>query len=64
MTDQLTTAEVAALAGIEPASVRRYRMRNAIPEPDGQLGRTPWWYRSTIEAWLAERPRAGRPAGT
>jgi predicted DNA-binding transcriptional regulator AlpA len=59
--DQLTTDQVAALAGISPASVRRYRLRGAIPEPDGYLGRTPWWRQETIAAWLAERSKPGRP---
>jgi predicted DNA-binding transcriptional regulator AlpA len=59
--DQLTTAEVAALAGIAPASVRRYRLRGTFPEPDGYVGRTPWWRRRTIMRWLAVRPDPGRP---
>jgi predicted DNA-binding transcriptional regulator AlpA len=59
--DQLTTVEVAALAGIAPASVRRYRLRGRFPDPDGYVGRTPWWRRSTVEAWLASRHGPGRP---
>ena len=61
--DRLITAEVAELAGITTASVRRYRQRGAIPEPDGMLGRTPWWRRDTIERWIATRPGPGRPRG-
>lgn len=60
--DQLTTAEVAELAGISPASVHRYRLRGAVPEPDGYVGRTPWWKRETIDEWLATRPKPGRPS--
>jgi hypothetical protein len=52
---------VAALAGIAPASVRRYRLRGTFPEPDGYVGRTPWWRRRTILGWLAIRPEPGRP---
>jgi predicted DNA-binding transcriptional regulator AlpA len=59
--DQLTITEVAALAGIAPASVRRYRLRDTFPEPDGYVGRTPWWRRSTIEAWLVARRGPGHP---
>lgn len=59
--DQLTTEQVAELAGIAPASLRRYRLRGAVPEPDGYVGRTPWWSRATVEAWLAVRPGRGRP---
>lgn len=61
--DQLTTADVAKLAGITPASVRRYRVRGVLPEPDGMLGSTPWWYRHTITAWLEVRRQPGRPKG-
>ena len=59
--DQLTTAEVAELAGIAPESVYRYRIRGAVPEPDGYIGRTPWWHRETIETWLGHRKGPGRP---
>ncbi len=64
MTDQLTTADVARLAGVAPASIRTYRGRGVIPQPDGYLGSTPWWHRSTIDAWLAGRPKRGRPNAT
>jgi hypothetical protein len=59
--DQLTTGQVAALAGIAPASVRRYRLRGTFPGPDGYVGRTPWWRRRTVERWLASRRHPGRP---
>jgi hypothetical protein len=61
VTDQLTTTDVASLAGVTVASIRQYRLRGAIPPPDGYLGTTPWWQRATIETWLAERPKRGRP---
>lgn len=60
MTEQLTMSDVAELAGITPKSLARQRLRRAVPEPDGMLGRTPWWHRETIEAWLASRPRRGQ----
>lgn len=60
--DQLTTDDVAALAGVLPASVRRYRLRGTFPRPDGYVGRTPWWRRRTVERWLATRPGPGRPS--
>jgi predicted DNA-binding transcriptional regulator AlpA len=64
VTDQLTISEVAKLVGVSNQSIRAYRVRGTIPAPDGYLGRTPWWERSTIETWLAERPKRGRPAHT
>lgn len=60
----LTTDQVAELAGITPASLRVYVQRGSAPKPDGYLGRTPWWKRETVDEWLANRPRRGRPAGS
>jgi hypothetical protein len=54
------TPDVAELAGITPASLARQRVRGAVPEPDGYLGRTPWWRRATVEEWLKSRPRRGQ----
>lgn len=62
-TDQLTSAEVAALAGITTDSFYRARMRGSAPEPDGMLGATPWWRPETITEWLATRRGPGRPSG-
>jgi hypothetical protein len=60
MSDQLDTEAVAKLAGVLPGTIRRERLRGAVPEPDGYLGRTPWWHRHTIEKWLATRPQRGQ----
>lgn len=59
--EQLTTAEVAKLVGVTPASWRSMVSRGSAPEPDGHLGSTPWWTRKTITRWQATRP--GRGAG-
>lgn len=63
----LTMADVGELLGVDVATVRRYRMadraRYGFPEPDGVLGRTPWWSRATIDAWVAARPGKGAGAG-
>lgn len=56
--DVLTTEDVAKIAGVRPGTVRQHIQRGVMPEPDGYLGRTPWWKRKTIEHWLATR----RPA--
>lgn len=61
---QLTYADVAPLAGVTVASLRRYRLRGVMPEPDGHLGSTPWWTQETISEWLASRPGRGRPRAT
>jgi predicted DNA-binding transcriptional regulator AlpA len=66
--DRLTTAEVAALVGISPVTWRGYVSHqmprgNPAPKPDGEIdGRTPYWLRSTITAWMARR--AGQGART
>lgn len=60
-TDQLSRVEVAALAGIEPKTLDKYRERSRtpgvmlVPEPDGYIGRSPWWYRGTARAWISTR---------
>lgn len=36
------------------------RTSSDVPEPDLDKGRSPLWERSTIEAWLRERPAPGR----
>lgn len=63
MTPQLTTTDVATLLELRPQTIRAYRSRGLFPEPDGHLGRTPWWTRETVTAWQAGRPggRSGRP---
>lgn len=60
---QLTAVEAAELAGgIKPDTWYAYVHRGYAPAPDGKLGRTPWWWKSTIVAWLATR--AGQGART
>lgn len=38
-----------------------YRSSRALPEPDGQVGQSPYWRRSTIETWIRSRPGLGAP---
>lgn len=58
---QLTTKQVAERAGITVGSVRQYRYRGRFPEPDGFVGRTPWWKPATVRQWLKTRRGPGRP---
>lgn len=59
---KLTTAEAAALAGVSPENWRGWRSRgvpkhNPVPEPDGHHdARTPWWWSTTVQAWIDNRP--------
>lgn len=54
---------VAKMLGIAVGSVARYRNRGDLPEPDLMLGRSPGWYRTTIEAWQQTRPGRGSGGG-
>ena len=62
MTDQerWDVATTAAYLGVLPKTVTGYSARGEMPEPDGHLGRTPWWHPATIQAWAAARPRKPR----
>jgi hypothetical protein len=68
----LVTALAAERAGVSPATWRKYGAlardeREAgrdrpglLPPPDGwHDARTPWWYESTVDKWMARRPGAG-----
>lgn len=58
--DLLDIAGVAELLGVAPATVRGYRSRGLLPEPDGPyIGGSPAWRRSTIERWRNSRPGRG-----
>ena len=61
--EQLDTAAVAQRLGITPASVRRYMMADRahydFPQPDGHIGRSPWWWSTTIDRWRKKHPAGG-----
>lgn len=61
----LTVAGVAARLGVQRRTVEAYRHHTqyGFPEPDGRLGRTPWWKPATIDAWQKGRPGQGRGGG-
>lgn len=53
-------AEVAALVGVKPGTVRIWRvrgdrMRHPLPEPDWIISGVPIWLGETIRAWADER---------
>lgn len=57
--EKMTVAQVAEYLGIESSTFRAYVSRDQAPAPDGQHdARTPWWWRSSIDAWGETRPRA------
>jgi hypothetical protein len=66
----LTLPDIDRALGWSAGTAAKYRQRPApvgLPEPDATVGRTPVWFRATIERWQAERPGrgvgGGRPRG-
>lgn len=60
---QLDRAAVAVRYGIKPGSVTTEVRRGSLPKPDGHIGRSPYWWASTLDEW--QRPgRTGRPRKT
>jgi hypothetical protein len=51
----------AARAGVKPGTWRSYVARGQAPEPDGyeEVSGTPWWWPTTIDFWLVNRPGPG-----
>jgi hypothetical protein len=58
--EQLTREQAAGLADITVETFRTYVRDGYAPQPDGHLGRTPYWYRRTIVDWLARWNQRGR----
>lgn len=55
LADVLTLDQVADELGIARASAARYRGRGDIPDHDAMVGRTPVWFRPTVDAFVLER---------
>jgi predicted DNA-binding transcriptional regulator AlpA len=53
--------DVAAAAGVQPATIRAYLHRRQMPEPVSRAGGSPVWTRPTIEGWLETRRVRRRP---
>ena len=57
--------EVAKRLGVEPDTLGTYLYRKSwhlVPEPDGRLERSPYWYEGTVQEWskrTAVRSRGG-----
>lgn len=55
----METKDVAARLGVDPKTVRQYKLRGVLPPPDESAGRSPLWRTATIETWIASRPGQG-----
>lgn len=51
--EQWAVAQVAAHLGVKPRTVTAYLARGQMPPADGYVGRSPWWWPATIQAWRA-----------
>lgn len=47
--------EIMALLGISKPTLLRYRQVHGLPGPHFRIGQRSFTWRSTVEAWLAER---------
>ncbi|GAB3724524.1 N-6 DNA methylase [Nocardiopsis nanhaiensis] len=53
---EVTSADIARLAGVRPAAVSNWRRRHSdFPKPVGGTGRSPRFDLAEVEAWLAAR---------
>lgn len=57
---KLTTAEAAAKVGVKPGTWRDYVSKGKAPKADGRYDeRTPWWWSTTVNRYIAARPGRG-----
>jgi hypothetical protein len=67
LADVLTLEQLADAIGVARSSIGRYRSRGDIPPEDATIGRTPVWFRPTVDAfilgreqrWASEQPGRG-----
>jgi len=52
----LSTADLAERLGVKVETVRIYKTRGTLPDPDAYVGQSPLWRTETIDAWQAARP--------
>lgn len=53
--DLLSQKDIAERAGLSVLSVKKYRLRGTIPQPDLVLDNKPLWKSATVDRWLRER---------
>lgn len=52
-------SDLPGLLGVAAQTPRRWRERGVLPDPDGHIGGSPWWWRNRIVAWHRQRRRDG-----
>ena len=48
---QWSVADVANYLGVKPRTITAYHARGQMPPADGRVGRSPWWWSTTIRQW-------------
>lgn len=57
--EYLGPAQVAAMFGLSPQTIRQYNADGRMPAPDVRIGATAGWTEETIRSWWASRPGQG-----
>lgn len=52
-TELWTYAQISDLSGISPNTLRVWRLRGKLPEPDYEIGQWPAWKPDTVKQWWA-----------
>jgi len=60
----LDIAGVADHTGLSVLTLRSYLRDKTLPQADGKMGQSAWWWSSTIDAWQDARPTPGRQPNT
>jgi hypothetical protein len=60
---QMSAAHAAEHLGLKVGTLHAYRRDGLMPSADGMIGRTPWWWQSTIDTWWQSRPGRGTGGG-
>ena len=63
--DLLSYDDIARALNVEAVTIRAYRSREqgGLPAPDGRVGQSPFWKRSTIAPWIRSVKRARAKGG-
>ncbi len=59
---QLDRKGLATFFGVYPDTITKWRTRHpTFPRPDGHIGGSAWWWRSTVARWDSTRVKKGAP---
>lgn len=56
----VTVGELADLFGVNPQWPYQMRTNGVLPEPDGYLGKNPYWIKARISDWWETNPNRRR----